>query len=609
MADRYVVGSIRPSQLLWTYGPGAMIDLPNLSVVTMGLDHWDVGRCERVEEARLLSIVRRTLGPQVKNLFLPPIPENEEADPFSAEAKVGVPVLVFPRWLRCVKCGTLATVDSGLFKVRTNPYRPDTTHYEHVTCDKNRGRPAPAVPTRFMLACRAGHLDDFPWHWFVHDGPSDCRGVLKFYETGASLQTENLWVECKTCGKKKSMARAFGKAGVNNLPACRGRHPHLHMFDGDCEEEAKAILLGASNAWFPTTVSVLAIPLEESLDQFVEDGWDYFEDVEDEAELKVVLKTLKKANKLHGIEKYDLEELWKAIERKRKGETTSVKEEDVKRPEWKVLTSSEPPKDWPHFLAEEVGPPKGFESEFRSVLQLKRLREVVALVGFTRIEALDEAVEEEERPPSAPLSRTAPEWVPVSEVHGEGIFLRFDEEAVKRWEERTAVRERDESLRKGHVGWRNARGLDPSIGYPGARYVMIHTFAHLLIRELALECGYNSASLRERIYADEGMAGVLIYTAAPDSDGTLGGLVELAEPEALGRTIRQALERAKVCASDPLCAEHEPDRDATTHGAACHACVFVSETSCERGNRHVDRAFVVETYATKGTAFFDESSR
>jgi len=138
---------------------------------------------------------------------------------------------------------------------------------------------------------------------------------------------------------------------------------------------------------------------------------------------------------------------------------------------------------------------------------------------------------------------------------------------------------------------------------------MLHTLTHMLIRELALECGYNAASIRERIYADvedgNDQAGFLIYTAAADSDGTLGGLVELGKPENLGRLLRQALERAHICASDPLCSEHDPSKDQSLHGAACHACSFVSETSCERGNRHLDRSLVVPTLENPDAAFFE----
>jgi len=137
---------------------------------------------------------------------------------------------------------------------------------------------------------------------------------------------------------------------------------------------------------------------------------------------------------------------------------------------------------------------------------------------------------------------------------------------------------------------------------------MLHTLSHLLIRELALECGYNAASIRERIYADtsgeQNQPGILIYTAAADSDGTLGGLVDLGKPENLGRLLEQALNRSKVCSSDPLCSEHDPGKDRTLRGAACHACSLVAETSCERGNRYLDRSFLVPTFEHAGAAFF-----
>ncbi|KAB7991432.1 sulfate ABC transporter substrate-binding protein, partial [Klebsiella pneumoniae] len=95
-----------------------------------------------------------------------------------------------------------------------------------------------------------------------------------------------------------------------------------------------------------------------------------------------------------------------------------------------------------------------------------------------------------------------PDWVPANQVHGEGIFLQFNEQALVAWESLDAVKQSDKMLRGGHTGWRNARHLDPEEGYPGIRYAMLHTLSHLLIRELALECGYNAASIRERIYAN-----------------------------------------------------------------------------------------------------------
>ena len=138
--------------------------------------------------------------------------------------------------------------------------------------------------------------------------------------------------------------------------------------------------------------------------------------------------------------------------------------------------------------------------------------------------------------------------------------------------------------------------------------MLIHSFAHALIRQLAIECGYTSASISERIYSqnpDDGpaMAGVLIYTSAPDSEGTLGGLCALGDPDKLGRHIERALEKVTLCSSDPLCSEHEIGGNDTLHAAACHACSFLPETSCERGNKYLDRAVLVPTL-DRNAAFF-----
>ena len=605
----YLVGQVRPSQLLWTYGPGALVDLPNLSVVTMGLDRWDVNQCLPVEEARLLAAVRRLLGPQVERLRVPPFVREEGASPMSAEGKIGVPVRPFPRWLRCVKCGLLAEYDSGLFDIKPYPYRPEQTHFVHSNCEK--GKNADAVPARFLLACRNGHLDDFPWHWFVHGGPSECRGTLRFFERGASLQTENLWVKCDACDAARSLVHAFGREAQQNLPACRGRHPHLDTFDASCQESPRAVLLGATNSWFPVSLSVLAIPLERNqLSQLVLDGWEYLKGVKSKEQLEWVIETLVKSGSLPGIERFDIGDVWRCVQERQegKGDDTFVTEGDLKIPEWEVLTAPTPPTDWPQFMSRPEPPPAAYAGRIAGVLLLERLREVNALIGYTRVEAPEETTDPDERPPMAALSRARPDWIPACEVHGEGIFIRFDEEAVRSWEDIPSVKRRSERLEAGHRGWRNARGQDPEKGYPGIRYAMIHTFAHLLIRELALECGYNAASIRERIYAssdpDSPMAGVIIYTAAADSDGTLGGLVELGKSENLGRLIGQALERATICSSDPLCSEHNPSVDRSLHVASCHACTFVAETSCERGNRYLDRALLVNTFECRDAAFF-----
>jgi hypothetical protein len=608
--NRTAVGQVHPSQLLWTYGPGALIDLPNLSVVTMGLDRWDPSRCRPLEENRLLRAVQNVLGPQVEQLRVPPYMEVENPDPTSPEAFIGVPVRPFPRWLRCVRCGLLAEYDSDLFELKENLYRPDQTHFQHRNCEK--GNRSDAVPARFMLACRRGHLDDFPWRWFVHGGPSDCRGTLRFFERWASLQTENLWVKCDACEQARSLVHAFGREAERNLPACRGRHPHLDVYNENCMAPPRTVLLGATNSWFPIKLTVLAIPYTgNALSQIIEDGWGQLQNLQSIEQLTGVLTFINSSGQLPGLDRYSVDEVWEAMERRRNGEPAPLASEtDMKRPEWIVLTHPNPPSDWPHFLSEKVEVPEGYDQVFEEVLLLKRLREVNALIGYTRVDAPEETNDPDEQAEMADLCRGRPEWVPANEVHGEGIFVRFRETAIAQWETKVAVNRRDTMLIAGHRGWRNARRLDPERGYPGIRYVLLHTFAHLLIREFALECGYNAASIRERIYADpsgdQPMAGVLVYTAASDSDGTLGGLIELGKPENLGRLIDQALARAAVCSSDPLCSEHDASQDRSLHAVSCHACAFVAETSCERGNRYLDRALLVQTFDAAEAALFED---
>ncbi len=604
------VGNVRPSQLLWTYGPGAMIDLPNFSVMTMGLDSWKQDYCHPIEEPRLLDQVRKMCGSQVERMLQPPVCEEERDNPHDPISYIGVPVQPFPRWFRCVKCGLMAEYDSGLFEVKDNFYRPERTRFVHVNCPKGNGKPVDAVPVRFLVACKNGHLDDFPWRWFVHDGPSECQGALYFYEKGASLQTENLWVECKGCGKRKSLAMAFGEAGLKSLPACRGHHPHLG-YDTDsysqCKEKLRPILLGATNSWFPVTVSVLAIPTRENeLAQLVADNWTALSAIESEAELKVLFKVWKQTGQYITLQSYGESDVWKAIQKERGPKTAGeIKETDIKAPEWNELISEKPIGKFPQFVSKKGVVPEAFKNVLDKVVLLERLRKVNALVGFTRIEARDEFADEAAEPSS--LCKGKPQWVPACEVFGEGLFLQFKESVIKEWESLPAVKAREAELSKGYAGWRVSRGYDPIKGFPGARFYMLHTISHLFIRELALECGYNAASIQERIYATGGekpMAGILVYTAASDSDGTLGGLVGLGKPDMLGRILAKALSRAETCSSDPQCSEHTPASDSSLHGAACHACTFAAETSCEVGNRYLDRTLVVPTFAGKDAAFF-----
>jgi hypothetical protein len=312
---------------------------------------------------------------------------------------------------------------------------------------------------------------------------------------------------------------------------------------------------------------------------------------------------------------FTAEQIWKSIEAKReRGDRAEDGERDLKVPEWKILAQQHAPPATKDFRMLRVAAPTGFELLFEPSILLERLREVRALVAFTRIESkgdfTDAAYSEDDRQTS--LSRQPPTWLPASEVRGEGIFLRLKEDAVEAWEQRPEVQQLEQEFLQAHKSWRRMRKLQPPEGrFPGIRYVLLHSLSHSLMRQIALECGYTAASVRERLYVrmpgeENGpMAGILIYTAASDSEGTLGGLVHLGQPSTLGRQLSQAFEAMRICASDPLCADHSPQGEGrTVHGACCHACLFAPETSCEKGNRFLDRSALIATFAGKGVEFF-----
>lgn len=604
------VGQVRPSQLLYTYGPGSMVDLPNLSVLVMGLNFWaaDDANTRVLPEKRLVAAVRRRLGPQVELLRTPPhLPESPN-DVFGDWARTGVPVTVFPTWLRCPACDRIAPVSSKIWDLKQQPYRPEQSRYIHTNCQKAKGKAPPSLPVRFLLTCRNGHLDDFPWVQFAHRGQQCMSPILEMFELGQGTGPDDVFVKCISCGlPSRSLVDAFGENAAGSLPCCRGRHPQLGLVDEKkCEEQNRSILLGASNLWFSTTIKVLALPTAStSLGQIIDDLWQTVEDIDSKTTLDFAVKNMPA---LKELKNFDRDDVWAEIEKRRGGEDDENEEEDLLAPEWEQFSDPDRAMDGDDFRLREVDSPKTFAPLFERVVLAERLREVVALTGFTRVDQPGEPDRDGHEAQVGPLSRGLPTWVPCAEVRGEGIFLQFNERVLQDWEARIEQSPQVEAMRQAHRDWRERRHLDPSLSWPGIRYVLLHTASHLLMRELALECGYGSASISERIYSSSdsiAMAGILLYTAAPDSEGTLGGLVSLGDPVTLDRLLGQALDHAKLCSSDPICSEHQPsvDEDAL-HAAACHACLFAPETSCERSNRYLDRSLAVETFARYGIEFF-----
>lgn len=608
------VGEVRPSQTLTTFGIGSLVDLPNMSVIVMGLDDWPSAHSNEIAEERLLRSAQSILGPQVSRFLTPPRgPETQgsQTNWFDEARQIGVPVAPFPRWMVCSKCRLLAPISSGLFEPKVYPYRPDRACYVH-NCT-TQGRAPLVVPARFMVTCEHGHLDDFPWVEFLHQGPASCKGLLYLYEVGASGEALDVEVKCDGCGIRRRMGQAFGPNNRTVLPACRGRRPQLRDIDpnGCDQDHVKPMLQGASNLWFPVLISALSVPqATDDLGRLVEENWAVLE----KATSIDVLKAFRLIGQLKELSKYNDDQIWEAIQKKNQGTGEEVEDpDDLKSPEWKVFSNPSKAKDSRTFKLRTVDPPTDFTKHFEKIVLVEKLREVRALVGFTRTMSPRDFDSAADLPPEnrAKIARKNPTWLPACETRGEGIFFQFSEQIVQEWVNNNHEYQREFEL--GHQAWRSSKNLDPSKGYPGIRYVLLHTFAHAMIRQLAIECGYTSASITERIYSrnpDEGtpMAGVLIYTAAADSEGTLGGLCALGEPDKLGRHIRRALEKMCLCASDPLCSEHRAGSDDKLHGISCHSCTFLPETSCERGNRYLDRSALVRTLVSDRGAFGVDSN-
>jgi hypothetical protein len=425
------VGELRPSQVLTTFGIGAIIDLPNISVMVMGLEDWPLQDTVEIGEERLLASVREALGWQVQTLRSAPVPPDiSPGNPFAAPSLVGIPVAPFPRWMVCPHCRRLASLSSGLFKLET-PYRTDQIRYVHANCTR-QGRPPTVIPARFIVACTHGHFDDFPWREFVHRGQTHCTGGLKLFELTATGEAAGIEVRCDggTCGASRRMSDAF-KTDPHPLPVCRGRRPQLRDFDDrGCHEadgrvvRMTAMLQGASNGWFPLTLSALAIPQASSkLAQLVEEHWTVLEKVQNAQNIELLQHV---TPQLRDLAEYTPVQIWEAVQAKKAtAPHENTETNDLKTPEWHVFTDPLAAKKSRDFQLRVVPSPARYAMFFEKIVLAERLREVRALVGFTRIESPSDYDNLAAFPASqrAKISRNPPTWVPASETRGEGIFF------------------------------------------------------------------------------------------------------------------------------------------------------------------------------------------
>jgi hypothetical protein len=587
------LGLLRRSAAASGFGPGAIIDFragdAAISAVAAGLEEWDrnfppagVLHSQVIHEERL----QKKLG--VKGFRLPPIrdPQSERDQDRALFA------VRFPQWLQCPQCDLIGPED--LWSDR--PGDPARWCAECTQKAPGRNR-VTVVPVRFVMACKAGHLDDFPWHtWVGHlESCKRRQGFLKLTSESAGLA--GIILSCPTCHARRSLDGIFSSSTWERFPNCRGRRPWLAGPNETCQLKARAVQRGASNLYFPVGESALSIPpwsdrLQEALGV-------HFDPIvntlpEDRAAYIRILARGDLAPVLQELQMTP-DDLTREIER-RLGAHNVIDTGNLRLEEYRQFTGGVPVQGPDREF--EIRPqqvPDAIRPWFCRLVKVVRLREVRALTGFTRIDPPGNLT----GPNIAALSAGAVrDWLPALEVRGEGIFLEFDPKALTHWEAISSVAERAARIdARRQAEWLERYGPDAPLPEPvTSRLVMIHTFAHALMRQLTLDCGYSSSALRERLYVsvgDPAMAGVLIYTATTDDDGTLGGLQRQGDPARIGRTVLSALHAQAWCSSDPLCIEDMMTAEDALSLAACHACALAPETACEEFNRFLDRALLV----------------
>lgn len=592
--------SIRRSATVSPFGVGAIYDFGDESLVAMDTFQWksqgDRIRLPRLEQE--LGVSHFLMAPVVRNRF----------SPYTKK----VPYHRFPQWLFCPSCRRM---------IRWS-YKKELPG-EHPRCEQCTKK-SKLVPMRFVTACKGGHLGEVPWVRWAHSKAIDpkqqqCQTAALKFETrrGGGGGLGSLWVVCQTCDAGRSLhgiARKDSLKGV--IGSCENRQPWEQADPKDrppCQHFPQVLQRGATNLYFSKVPSALDIPDRSSaaagMDPLVENirahafygflkqAYTSTTTPDTDPAVGQAAKMIAEALKCGDAEVLQAvkAELAPAAAAQPKGP------EGLLREEWEAFTSATAPDDPKAAFVAERGdltpvigdkpdghPYRALAECLDVVVLAKRLREVRALQGFERQEPGSTMV----RPD---LDRILG-WLPGVEVFGEGIFMALSEDRLAEWE---ATHKASIASRLGEMEERRRRTNLAFLPTYSPRFVVLHTLAHMLIRQLSFECGYASSSLRERIFSAvpgegvTGMAGILIYTAEGDSEGSLGGLVREGQPERLLPTLLNALQNARWCSADPICRELAAQGLQGLNRAACHACSLVSETSCVCSNVMLDRAVLV----------------
>lgn len=605
--------SIRQSQIVSTYGPGSLVDFPAHAIIVAGLDHW-MGEARLVPEERLVGNLRRRMSLPALELRAPPVPDRED------QPDVGVVAWQFPEWF----VAQYEEVTAAHGRSRPLLHRRALIRGRYVAAVQRgtASQRSPVVPVRFVQGCPNGHISDIDWPRLVHSDGAACGGQLWLDERGTTGDLSELFLRCSGCERPPVPLMRLQNSGeeASILGLCNGERPWLGPIPREVcvgpnnqPHRSRLLIRHASNAYFPIIERVISLPdAGERVRKAVDALWDDFLSVaEDQGD---ITRERRKTRVQQALEGLTDAEVWAECERRHSGggdeADRSLKDVEL---ETFLAVPEELGDDRPEgdFHARRLPLPaarSGAMDKIDRLVLVHRLREVVTEVGFTRFEPpavlIGSEIDLDVRVASLALDTR---WLPAVENRGEGIFLALQSDAVQQWLRRPALVRRAAQFHAGVMAQSKKPVSADFVQQIYMPYVLLHSLSHLLLTAVALECGYAAASIRERIYVRDGAYGLLLYTGTPDAEGTLGGLVQVGRR--LGRHLDAALEMGRLCSNDPVCAQHKPDEThegRLLHGAACHGCLLIAESSCEHRNELLDRSLVVPTVDMHDAAFFAE---
>lgn len=617
------------SQLLLTYGPGAMLDLPENAVVVSGLQDWKhEPNWKFIEEQRLVTLLKEQLGDKLSSSFQglrqPPIYDEDKQGSHAP----GIDVRIFPEWFLVDEksSGTPLADDDGKDQQNGSPQSSQQKRRMLQFTELNiaasgkltyngGGKKVDANPVRFVAACPKGHLQDINWRVIVHRGANmSCRQPLYWIESGVSSDPSDISIRCN-CGASVTLGDLYIP---KFLGGCECKSPWLtprHMAGEACSEDLRLLPRSATNTYFPKTVTIISvISNDDKLSQLIADHRSLIDSIKGLPNFLEVLRSLPQTKDV--FNDFSDAQIIAALEDKSAGESGGSRNPRIA--EFDLLASG----------AEFIGRDSAdsilyaqtlnkadlnlsapWQDFLRNVVKVHRLREVTCLYGFTRLEppptsAESELDEIQLAVDGASLARQV-EWLPAIEQFGEGIFLHIEPDYIKKWLQSPAIQDKAAQLRDRETKDAERFGRKPL--HFGASYWALHSLSHAFMAELALECGYPLSSLKERIYSS-GVAqadrfGILIYTSTAGGQGTLGGLSNMAHQ--VGVLLERAVKHLEICSNDPICAEHSNgNEDYPLQGAACHSCLLVPETSCEARNTRLDRSLLTTTILNSSNPLF-----